>query len=145
MKYELFLRKKYNYIPIFTILLLILITFLIFIILYYKYDLVTNTSIQIIKKEESYFAKVYLKYNDINILKNAILVIDDKKYNYTIKEISSEYYLDDNLNKYIEIILDINLNDVDKINNNILNISFINGKTTIYEYLKKIMKGWLND
>src|SRR5574344_2009363 len=133
MKYELFLRKKYNYIPIFTILLLILITFLIFIILYYKYDLVTNTSIQIIKKEESYFAKVYLKYNDINILKNAILVIDDKKYNYTIKEISSEYYLD------------VNLNNVDKINNNILNISFINGKTTIYEYLKKIMKGWLND
>ncbi|MDD2392319.1 MAG: hypothetical protein PHU94_05245 [Bacilli bacterium] len=71
------------------------------------------------------------------------MVIDSKKYQYSIIEIKDGYYLDDNLNKYYEVIIYVDLDKQHLINNNIIDIGFVLNKTTLYQELKKLMKGWL--
>ena len=68
------------------------------------------------------------------------LYIDNKKYDFEIKEISKDYMIIDNKN-YYEIVLNINLEDKYKIDNNILEIYIELEKTTllkeIFNFLKK--------
>ena len=80
-----------------------------------------------------------LSPDKINKIKDR-LYIDNKKYNFEIKEISKDYIIIDNKN-YYEIVLNINLEDKYKIDNNILEIYIELEKTTllkeIFNFLKK--------
>lgn len=78
-----------------------------------------------------------LSPDKINKIKDR-LYIDNKKYNFEIKE--KDYIIIDNKN-YYEIVLNINLEDKYKIDNNILEIYIELEKTTllkeIFDFLKK--------
>ena len=97
----------------------ILIVFLIFILVfgtfftYNKYE----KCIGMVRENN---IVLELSPDKINKIKDR-LYIDNKKYNFEIKEISKDYIIIDNKN-YYEIVLNINLEDKYKIDNNILEI-----------------------
>lgn len=83
---------------------------------------------------------IYVLEENISNLKS--LYISEKNYDFKIIHISSEYYLD-NLKKYREVIIKTSLDDSLNIENNILNVEFNYGKTTIAKQIKKGMKKWI--
>lgn len=117
-----------------TILLVFLIFILVFGILftYNKYE----KCIGIVRGNN---IVLELSPDKINKIKDG-LYIDNKKYDFEIKEISNDYIIIDNKN-YYEIVLNINLEDKYKIDNNILEIYIELEKTTllkeIFNFLKK--------
>ena len=74
---------------------------------------------------------------DFSRLNDYELYLEEEKLEFSIYSISDEYYIIDN-NNYYEIILNVELKDVYKIKNNILNLKFKKYETT---YLEKIKKG----
>lgn len=136
-------NKNHSYIVYYLFILTFLLIFLTFFCVFYKYNPISNYTGQIIKKEDDYYVHIYVPYHSCSDIKNESLVIDSKKYQYSIIEIKDGYYLDDNLNKYYEVIIYVDLDTKHLINNNIIDIGFILNKTTLYQELKKLMKGWL--
>lgn len=136
-------NRNYSYIVYYLFILTFLLIFLTFFCVFYKYNPISNYTGQIIKKEDEYNVHVYVPYHSCSDIKNESLVIDSKKYQYSIIEIKDGYYLDDNLNKYYEVIIYVDLDKQHLINNNIIDIGFVLNKTTLYQELKKLMKGWL--
>lgn len=138
---ENYLKKKDSFILIYTIIVIIFLVLIGLLFKYYEFDKVFKYNIQIVKKEE-FFAKIFIPLNAISNIQDATLVIDDKKINYSIESISDKYFLDDST-MYYEILLNTNLDKKYLIENNIINVKLIKGKTTIYQEIKKMMKGWL--
>jgi ABC-type sugar transport system permease subunit len=129
------LNKKNNlYIIVWIILLLIFIVISTLIIIFYKFY-EYETCLGYVKKLDDYKVVIYLKeFSKINDYK---LYLDDQQLDFSVYSISSDYYIVNNDN-YYEIILDLNLNDTYKIDNNILNLKLKKEQTT---FLKKIKKG----
>lgn len=71
------------------------------------------------------------------------LLVNNKNYSFKIKNISEEYYIVDGKKNY-QFNLEVNLDSDLNIENNILDITFIKNKTTIYQILKKEMLKWIN-
>ena len=83
-----------------------------------------------------------LKY----VKNNNKLVIDNKEYVYSIKSINNDYEIDNNLNNYLYLYLDVSLDSKDKITNNVLNVKLLESNKKIFYYLKNyIMKGDRNE
>ena len=83
---------------------------------------------------------VLLTKDKLNEIKNK-LIIKNKEYEFSINSISKDYIISDNKN-YYEVILDLELDDEYKINNNILDISIELGKKTLLkETLNFFKKG----
>lgn len=85
---------------------------------------------------------VLIEPNMINKIQRT-LIINNKEYNFEINSISEDYTILDNKN-YYEMILDIDLDNKYKINNNILELNIELGKTTLIKeiiiFLKKGME-----
>lgn len=85
---------------------------------------------------------VLIEPNMINKMQRT-LIINNKEYNFEINSISEDYTILDNKN-YYEMILDIDLDNKYKINNNILELNIELGKTTLIKeiiiFLKKGME-----
>ena len=64
------------------------------------------------------------------------IVYENKKYDYEIKEISDEYYLDNNI--HYRLITIISNYETD---NKAVNIKFIYGRTSLLDKIIKIIKG----
>lgn len=127
------LNKKSNiYIIIFSILIFIFFIISMIIIIFYKFY-EYETCLGIVNND--YNVVVYLK--DFSRLNDYELYLEEEKIEFSIYSISDEYYIIDNDN-YYEIILNVELKDVYKIKNNILNLKFKKYETT---YLEKIKKG----
>ena len=128
------LNKKSNiYIIIFSILLFIFFIISMIIIIFYKFY-EYETCLGIVNND--YNVVIYM--NDFSRLNDYELYLEEEKLEFSIYSISDEYYIIDN-NNYYEIILNVELKDVYKIKNNILNLKFKKYETT---YLEKIKKGF---
>lgn len=128
------LIKFYIYISLIVFVSLILI-------LNIKYKKYFQTKAIVINDNVNYNLNIYLSPNKINIIKsNNSIIIEDKEYNYKIKSISKDYILSNDFNNYIEIILEVNLNEKDKINNNILEVKLIENDQKLFYYLKDYLK-----
>ena len=128
------LNKKSNiYIIIWSILLFIFIVIAVLIIVFYKFY-EYETCLGYVKKLEDYKVVLYLK--DFSKLNDYELYLDEEQIEFSVYSISSEYYIINNEN-YYEIILDVNLNDIYKIENNILNLTIKKEETTYFEKIKK--------
>ena len=104
-------RKKYPIYYELTYLITLIIVIFIIIILSFKYQTYyLNTGKMIDSNLE-----ILVNINDLDYLGNsAILIINDKKYNYKITKISSELYTDNNYQNYRYVYLNIyNLNNID--------------------------------
>ena len=129
------LNKKSNlYIIIWLFLLLLFLVISISIIIFYKFY-EYETFLGYVRKIDDYKIVVYLK--EFSKLNDYELYLEDEKLEFSIYSISEDYYIINNEN-YYEIVLSVNLKDVYKIENNILNLKIKKEQTT---YLKKIMKG----
>ena len=121
--------------------LFIILTFIV--LLHCEYKKYYNTIGQVVNNNNVYQMVTYIPIEKMNIIKNNNkLIIDKKEYYYKIKSIDNNYIINDNYEKCLEVLIDLNLNDDDKIVNNILNIKFEKSNKKIICYLKEyLMKG----
>jgi len=129
----------------FIIKLFIFISIVLFISLLFvlnlKYTKYYQTKAYVINKNNEYKLIIYLSPNKLNLIKdNDNIVIENIKYKYKINSISKDYILINNLDNYKEVILNIELKEKDKINNNILEVKFLESKKKIIYYLKEYIK-----
>lgn len=113
--------------------LIIIITIIIasLFILLKKYD---DSSIYMGIKENN-TTKILVEEENITYLPKQ-MVYENKKYDYEIKEISEEYYLDNNIH-YRLITITSNY----ETDNKAVNIKFIYGRTCLLDKIIKIVKG----
>jgi hypothetical protein len=77
--------------------------------------------------------------NNLKLLNNNEILVNGLKYKVNFDSISAAIY-DSNYNPYYEVSLYIPLNDGSLIENNVLDISILLGKTTLYTQLKERIK-----
>ena len=125
--------KKQKYHPIYNVGWILIIITLIFIYVSFVY-----------KYKTYYLTKVTIKNNNLELLvsiddikyisNNKILEIDNKLYRYSISKISEELYIDESLNNYKYIYLDVyNLNNID---NYVYEIKLEKENKKIIEHIK---------
>ena len=126
--------KKQKYHPIYNVgtpLIVIVLTF-VYISFIYNYKTYYITKGTMINGN----IKLLVDIDDIKYINNNnILTIDSKVYNYSIKEISEELYIDDTLNNYKYIYLKIN--NLNNLNNYVYEMKFVKENKKIIDYLKE--------
>ena len=113
----------------------ILISFIIFILLFgsfFKYTKYEKT-IGIVNEDN------LIVFLEPSITIDNELIIENKKYDYTINSINKDYTILDN-KKYYETILNIDLDSKYKINNNILEIYIELEQTTLMKEIINFFK-----
>lgn len=129
-------QKIPNRIISWTTILIILTLFILIFGNLYKFDKYLNYNAVI----QNNNIILLIEKNKINNLKGQVM-FNKKNYDFDIKEISEQDYYQDN-KYYKQVILDMNLEDKYKIENNILNLYFKDKKTTlIKEIIDFIKKG----
>ena len=141
----LYIINKKTSIAIIVWILFLIISFIIFVIVSIKYEYyLCQSYFGYVKKiDNSFYTVIYVKKDKINELFSSTILIDNEEYSFKIINISEEYFIvDDNL--CYEVILDFELNESKKIQNNIINIILKGNKTTIYQELRKGFEKWKN-
>ncbi len=125
------------------ILILSLILFLN-ISLYYKYSKYISFIGQVIEKDNQYHLQILLPEEKLSILDDYKLLIDNNYINYEILEIKDIYQLDENLNKYYELIIKVSLKAKYQKNNLPIPIKLESKPTTLMtELINKLKKGMM--
>ncbi len=120
-------KKLINYWLAFILLLIILSL----IVLLKKYD----DELNFVGLNENNQTKILIKEEDIVDLPKKV-IYQNKTYDYEIEEISSDYYMDNNINyKMLTIKGDYKTED------KIINLKFVKGKTQILMQIIKMIKG----
>ena len=139
---EIILRRKSLKIKYYIISMFILITILINFLIFYQYNPYLNLKAILVIENDNYYLKTLIDESQINDINKNTLIISNKKYKYKVKNISEDYILDENYNKYYEVLLNAKIDKKLIINNNIIDISIKQPKTTFAkELIKKIKKG----
>ena len=133
----------------FVINLFIIISIMIFVSLIMlsslKYKKYYQTTGIVIRDENKYNLTLYLDPYKLKIIKNNnVLIIDDLEYKYTINYINNEYKISNNYTNYLNVVLDIELKQEDKIENNILQVKVLESNKKIFYYLKDYLKEGVN-
>lgn len=106
----------------------------LYISFFVRFDFISSYNGFVIK-EDDYYVVLYLDDNGISRIKKNVLVVDNVMCEFDIFKISDEYIISDN-GPVRKVYLKFNLNDSDKIINNVLKLNFIN-RTTIFSYVKE--------
>lgn len=141
------LNKKTKFIINFFIYISILVFLSLIVVSNFKYKKYYQTIGQVIKNENAYQLSLYLCPYQLNIIKNNNkLTIDNLEYTYNINHIADEYIIFNDYNKYLKVILDIDLKEKDKIINNTLQVKILESNKKIFYYVKEYLKkGRLNE
>lgn len=135
------MNKKTNMFTESFIIISILIFVSLIIICGFKYQKYYQTTGQVIKEDGNYKLVLYLCPYQLNIIKNNNkLIIDNLEYQYSINYIADDYIVANDLNNYLKVVLNVNLERKDKIANNILQIKFLESNKKIFYYLKDWLK-----
>lgn len=136
------LNRKTNNITKFIIYLIILMFIFFLFLMHLKYTKYYTTVGQVINENDYYQLLVYVPIDKLKIIKeNQSLFINNIKYNYKISYIYDYYTISNQVDNYIKVILDIKLENKDKIVNNLINIKIVESKEELFYYLKKYLKG----
>lgn len=138
-----YIINKKTSLSIFIWIILLIMSFIIFIIISFKYEYYLYQSYfgYIKKIDNSFYTVIYVEKDKVNELSKSNLLVDNKDYSFKIVSISEEYFVIDNKMCY-QVILDFDLKEEYKIENNIIDIVLRNKKTTIYQELKKGFEKW---
>lgn len=141
IKSYIILNKNSNLITKLFIFISLLIVIAILTIFQIKYSKYYQTVGQVIEENNTYQLSLYLDPYKLKILKNNNkIIIDKEEYFYDIKYIDNKYLISDNLDNYINVILDVNLKKKDRIVNNILDVKILESNKKIICYLKDYLK-----
>jgi len=140
IKSYIVMNKKTSSITNLFIIISIVIIMSLVIISNCKYKKYFHTIGQVVKEENNYQLSLYLYPYQLKIIKNNNkLTIDNKEYNYNISYIKNEYIYINN-NSYLKVVLNINLDNKDKIINNNLEIKILESNKKIFCYIKEYLK-----
>jgi hypothetical protein len=128
-------RKESKIYKIFILIVLLFLVVLLLLITLYKYDKISKLK-GIVKDNK---INLTVSENDLKSLNGRDIIVNEKKYKVSIYSISEAIY-DSNYNAYYEITMNIALNNHVLVENNILDINILYGKTTLYEQVKKRIK-----
>lgn len=104
-----------------------------------------KTYIGIVKEGGKNDVQLYMEDHAILDLQTADLIIENKKQKGKIKEISEEYYLNEKMEKYRMVSIEIPLAKKDQIKNNVIEITLKYQKKTLWNRaLEKIKGGYKN-
>lgn len=138
--YKVVSNKNISKCPKYIIIILIILLILLIFILNYKVCLYDSYNGTVIKVGEEYYVKVYVELDKSFFLNNNQIFIGNNKYNYDIKKIDDEPIVIGN-NLYLNVYLNIKLEENKKINNYPLVIKQERKKETVFELvLRKIRK-----
>jgi|GEM_PF-2805067 len=133
---EIILQKKESLIyKIFILIVLLFLAIIIFFMTSYKYDKISKLK-GIVKDNK---INLTVSENNLKLLNNSEILVNGLEYKVNLDSISAAIY-DSNYNAYYEVSLYIPLNDGSLIENNVLDISILLGKTTLYTQLKERIK-----
>lgn len=139
-KYIILKRKINKKIIIWTISTLLIFLFFIMFIGFYKMNNYLEYEAQVSIQNDVQII-FYAKDSDLNKLKNKKLYINGKKIDYNILEFSKDYYIASDGKNYKQVIMKCEIDEHLKVNNNIINLKFKVGKTTIMDYIIKHFRG----
>ncbi len=124
-------------------IILLVISFITFIIISLKYEYYLYQSYfgYVKKIDNSFYTIIYVEKDNVNELSKSNLLIDNEEYSFKVVSISEEYFAVNNKLCY-QVILDFDLKEEYKIENNIIDIVLKNSKTTIYQQLRKGFEKW---
>lgn len=117
-------------------IIVVLIVSFIFISLFVKFDFSTSYS-GIVVKEDDFYVSLVISDNDLQRLQKTVLVVDNKKTDYSIIRISDDYVLSSS-GPMRYVYLKFDFDDRYKISNNVLKLNFISHKT-IFSRLKEMI------
>lgn len=137
---EIIMRRTNFKIIIYNTILFISLIIFVFLICFKNYHSYYNLKALVIKNEHEYYLKTLVLETDIDKINNTTLIIDNKEHKYKIKSISKEYLVDENYNKYYEVLLTCRIDKSLQINNNVIDINIKLPKTTYIKNLFKQMK-----
>lgn len=119
----------------------VLIIFILLLFLNLKYQKYIRIDGQVIKNDDKYKLLVYLNPEQLNTIKeNNELFINGIKYSYDIDSISDEYFISNDYKIYLNVVLNVDLKNSDKIINNLLKIKVLESNERLFYYLKKYLK-----
>lgn len=108
-------NKNIFKLPKYIIILLIFLLMVFIFLINYKVSLYDSYNASVTKIGEDYYVKVYMEYDQSSLLDNNQIYIDSDLYNYKIYRIDEPMVINDNL--YLNVYLDIKLDENKKINN----------------------------
>lgn len=108
-------NKNIFKLPKYIIILLIFLLMVFIFLINYKVSLYDSYNASVTKIGEDYYVKVYMEYDQSSLLDNNQIYIDSNLYNYKIYRIDEPIVINDNL--YLNVYLDIKLDENKKINN----------------------------
>lgn len=128
-------RKIKDIVYVYVIIIIIIVLSLIILSMLFNYKTYYKIKGIIIYENNNYYTKLYIPLDDIKyIVNNNFVIIDNKKYQYQVDNINSEY-LTDNSNSYQIITLLINIPSKYKLSNLTLNLKFIKENKKIINYI----------
>ena len=108
-------NKNIFKLPKYIIILLIFLLIVFIFLINYKVSLYDSYNASVTKIGEDYYVKVYMEYDQSSLLDNNQVYINSDLYNYKIYRIDEPIVINDNL--YLNVYLDIKLDENKKINN----------------------------
>jgi len=140
IKSYIILNRKTSYIINFFLILSFMILVSLLIISQFKYQKYYQTTAQVTKENNQYQLTLFVDPYKLKVIKNTDkIIIDDYETFYKIESISNEYFINNN-NCYLQIKLNVKLEDKDKIINNILQVKFLESNKKIIYYLENYLK-----
>lgn len=121
---------------------LLMVTFILIVIvsisLFYEYKIFSTYQGIIKKINDNYYLTMYLTDDDLIKFNQKKMYINKKQVSKKIIDISEDYEITE-LGKFRLIILDTEIKNKDKINNNIIEVQIYERKTTIMKEIIKIV------
>ena len=141
IKSYIILNRKTNLTTKMFIYITIIIFITLLILSQLEYKKYYQTKGQVIKENNMYKITLYIPLYKLEIIKNNNkLTIDNQEYIYQLEKIDNKYTISNDQKTYLQIILNINLKEEDKIINNNLNIKILESNKKIICYIKDYLK-----
>lgn len=134
-------NKDNNSIKIWLMIVLLLLSTIISVSLFYEYKVIKTYQATVVNQNNNYYLNLYLTDNELLKFNQKKIYIDNKLVNKTVIAISSEYILTE-IGKFRLVTLETEINEIDKINNNVIEIKIYERDTTIMkELIDKLVEG----
>lgn len=134
-------RKDNNIVKIWLMIILLFLTVVISISMFYEYKVIKIYQATVVNQNNNYYLNLYLTDKELLNFNQKRIYIDNEIVNKKVIAISADYILTE-LGKFRLVTLETTINEIDKINNNVIEIKVHERNTTIMkEMIDKLTEG----